>query len=58
METRARYTLVGLFTLAVIAAGFVFVYWLYNSGGLAGRTCANRAMSTIRCKAPKKTVFY
>ncbi len=28
METRARYALIGLFTLAVIVAGFVFVYWI------------------------------
>ena len=38
METRARYVLVGLFTLVVIAAGFVFVYWLNNAGGLGKRT--------------------
>src|SRR2546428_13296532 len=34
METKARYVLVGLFTLAVIAGGFGFVYWLHNVGGL------------------------
>jgi len=28
METRARYALIGLFTLVVIVAAFVFVYWL------------------------------
>ena len=28
METRARYALIGFFTLAVIVAVFVFVYWL------------------------------
>ena len=38
MEVRARYVLVGLFLLAVIAAGFVFVYWLNNVGGLGERT--------------------
>ena len=27
METRANYTMIGLFTLAVIAAAFGFVYW-------------------------------
>ena len=27
METRANYALIGVFTLAVIAAGFLFVYW-------------------------------
>ncbi|WP_439497324.1 MlaD family protein [Bosea sp. (in: a-proteobacteria)] len=35
MESRANYALVGLFTLAVLAAMFGFVYW-FNSG-LAGR---------------------
>ena len=28
METRARYALIGLFTLAVIVAAFGFIYWL------------------------------
>lgn len=37
METRARYVLVGLFTLAVIGVGFVFVYWLHNTSGLSAR---------------------
>jgi phospholipid/cholesterol/gamma-HCH transport system substrate-binding protein len=31
METRANYAIIGMFTLAVIAAGFGFVYWF--SGG-------------------------
>lgn len=35
MESRANYALVGLFTLAVLAAAFGFVYW-FNSGA-AGR---------------------
>ena len=35
METRARYALIGLFMLAVIAASFAFVYWLENKGGFA-----------------------
>lgn len=38
METKARYTLIGLFTLAVIAAGFAFVYWLHTIGGVGERT--------------------
>jgi len=38
METRAPYALIGLFVLTVIAAGFGFVYWLHNSGGLTERT--------------------
>jgi phospholipid/cholesterol/gamma-HCH transport system substrate-binding protein len=33
METRARYALIGLFMLAVIIAGFAFIYWLENKGG-------------------------
>ena len=33
MEDKAKYLLVGLFTFAVIAAAFVFVYWLHNSSG-------------------------
>jgi phospholipid/cholesterol/gamma-HCH transport system substrate-binding protein len=37
METKARYLWVGLFTLAVFVAGFCFVYWLNNNGGLAKR---------------------
>ena len=37
METRARYALIGLFMLAVIAASFGFVYWLENKGGFSQR---------------------
>lgn len=32
METKANYTIVGFFTVLVIAAGFVFVYWMANYG--------------------------
>ena len=32
METRANYALIGAFTLAVIAAGFLFVYWFTGAG--------------------------
>ncbi|HEV3242668.1 MAG TPA: MlaD family protein [Methyloceanibacter sp.] len=38
METRARYALIGAFMLAVILAGFAFVYWLENKGGFGERT--------------------
>jgi len=37
METRASYVLIGLFTLAVIAASFGFVYWFQNTGGQGER---------------------
>lgn len=38
METRARFVLIGLFTLAVIAAAFGFVYWFQNLGAAADRS--------------------
>lgn len=37
METQARYSLIGLFTLCVIAVAFGFVYWLRGSGGFSER---------------------
>jgi phospholipid/cholesterol/gamma-HCH transport system substrate-binding protein len=47
METRARYLAIGLFTLAVIALGFSFVYWLYSGGGFR-----ERATYQIRFDSP------
>ena len=38
MEIRARYTLIGLFTLSAFAAAFAFVYWLNHAGGLTQQT--------------------
>ncbi|HET6387935.1 ABC-type transport auxiliary lipoprotein family protein [Hyphomicrobium sp.] len=38
MEIRARYTLIGLFTLSAVAAIFAFVYWLNHAGGLTKQT--------------------
>jgi phospholipid/cholesterol/gamma-HCH transport system substrate-binding protein len=32
METRANYVMIGLFTLAVIASGFGFVFWFSRAG--------------------------
>jgi phospholipid/cholesterol/gamma-HCH transport system substrate-binding protein len=43
VEIRARYVQVGAFTLAVLIAGFVFVYWLNNAGALR-----NRALYSVR----------
>lgn len=37
MEVRARYILMGLFTLAAIAVGFTFVYWLEAPGRVGQR---------------------
>ena len=37
MEFQARYTLIGLFTLGVIGAIFLFIYWLNTIGGLQQR---------------------
>ena len=32
METKARYTLIGAFTLAVLFGCYTFLYWLENAG--------------------------
>jgi phospholipid/cholesterol/gamma-HCH transport system substrate-binding protein len=47
MENRARYVAIGLFTLGVTLAGFLFVYWLQNVGGLG-----QRAFYQIRFESP------
>ncbi|GAB4065628.1 MCE family protein [Ancylobacter sonchi] len=38
METRANYTIIGLFTLLVVAAGFAFVWWFNGSASRGPRT--------------------
>ncbi|HEX6001863.1 MAG TPA: MlaD family protein [Hyphomicrobiaceae bacterium] len=47
MENKARYAAIGLFTLAVMLAGFLFVYWLQNVGGLG-----QRAIYQVRFQSP------
>lgn len=47
METRARNLVIGLFTLGVIAASFLFVYWLHSGGGLR-----RQAIYLIRFESP------
>ena len=37
METKANYTLIGVFTLAVVVGVFGFVYWFQNIGGTGQR---------------------
>lgn len=37
METRANYILIGVFTLAVVAGVFGFIYWFQNVGGAGER---------------------
>jgi phospholipid/cholesterol/gamma-HCH transport system substrate-binding protein len=41
MENKARYVLIGVFTLACLLGGFGFVYWLKNIGGLGERAIYN-----------------
>ncbi len=38
METRANYVLIGVFTLAVIAGVFGFIFWFQSIGGTGERT--------------------
>jgi phospholipid/cholesterol/gamma-HCH transport system substrate-binding protein len=38
METKANYTVIGLFTLAVVLGVFGFIYWFQNIGGTGERT--------------------
>jgi phospholipid/cholesterol/gamma-HCH transport system substrate-binding protein len=38
METKANYTVIGLFTLAVILGVFGFIYWFQNIGGTGERS--------------------
>jgi phospholipid/cholesterol/gamma-HCH transport system substrate-binding protein len=56
METRANYVLIGLFTLAVIAGGFGFVYWFQHVGGtgerVAYRVQFQGAVSGLRTGSP------
>lgn len=47
METRARYVLIGAFTLLSILGGFGFVYWVKNLGGFG-----ERAVYEIRFQQP------
>jgi phospholipid/cholesterol/gamma-HCH transport system substrate-binding protein len=47
MEIRARYALMGAFTLTVLVAAFAFVYWLNHAGGFQ-----ERALYEVRFEGP------
>jgi phospholipid/cholesterol/gamma-HCH transport system substrate-binding protein len=44
METKANYTLIGMFTLAVVIATFGFIYWFHNIGGAGADRSDYRVM--------------
>jgi phospholipid/cholesterol/gamma-HCH transport system substrate-binding protein len=48
VETSARYLIVGIVTVIVAAAGFVFVYWLHSTGGVS----AKQSVYRVRFDAP------
>lgn len=56
MEDRAKYSLIGLFTFAVVAAAFGFVYWLHNNAGsketAAYRVIFEGSVSGLRVGGP------
>lgn len=56
MEDRAKYVLIGLFTFAVIAGAFGFVYWLHNNSGnretAAYRVIFEGSVSGLRVGGP------
>jgi phospholipid/cholesterol/gamma-HCH transport system substrate-binding protein len=59
METRARYTLIGGFMLAVILASFAFVYWLENKGGFGERSYYSlRFNSPVSGLSPGSAVLF
>jgi phospholipid/cholesterol/gamma-HCH transport system substrate-binding protein len=59
METRARYVLLGFFTLAVIAGGFGFVYWLNYAGTLGEQTTYRiRFQDTVSGLRPGSAVLF
>ena len=59
MEIRARYTLIGSFTLAIIAACFVFIYWLNGGGTLRyGSRYQIRFENTVSGLLPGSAVLF
>lgn len=58
METRARYVLVGSFTLAVLLAIFTFTYWLQNTVGLGQVTYRVRFNEPVSGLSPGAAVLF
>lgn len=58
MEIRARYTLMGAFTLAVMFAIFAFVYWLHNAGGLGERRNVRIVFHSVSGLLPGSIVYF
>lgn len=58
MEIRARYTLMGAFTLVVIAMIFAFIYWLNNAGGLGNRREVRVVFHSVSGLLPGSAVFF
>lgn len=59
METRARYALIGVFTLGVIMAAFAFAYWLRSFGGFNERVVYRiRFESPVTGLLPGSTVLF
>ena len=58
METRARYILIGGFTLAFILGLFAFVYWLQNTAGLGQVTYRVRFEQPVSGLAAGSSVLF
>jgi phospholipid/cholesterol/gamma-HCH transport system substrate-binding protein len=59
METRARFVLLGFFTLAVIVAGFGFVYWLNYAGTMGEQAIYRiRFQDTVSGLRPGSAVLF
>jgi phospholipid/cholesterol/gamma-HCH transport system substrate-binding protein len=58
MEIRARYTLIGAFTLAVILGVFAFIFWLHNAGGLGNRRDMRLVFGPVSGLLPGSPVFF
>ena len=58
MEIRARYTLIGTFTIAVIFGVFAFVYWMHNKGGLGEQRDIRIVFNSVSGLLPGSAVYF